>query len=111
LPASGSTICCKQQVDLPCITEEPVMNISRLAFVALLGATIGVAANAQQSATPTQKATNAASQDCMQMPNKKHEHGADRGAGKMAMQPCAPAAGASAPARKLRKTHDSRKPA
>jgi hypothetical protein len=88
------------------------MKMSRLAFAALLSATIGVAANAQQQpTTPAQKGSNAAPEDCARMHNKKHEHGTDRGAGKMAMQPCAPAAGASAPAKKMRKTHDSRKPA
>ena len=88
------------------------MKISRLALAALLSATVGVAANAQQqSTTPAQKGGSAAPEDCMRMQNKKLEHGADRGAGKTAMQPCAPAAGTSAPAKKMRKTHDSRKPA
>lgn len=88
------------------------MKISYVAIAALMALATSIAANAQQqpAATPTpQKGAASASDDCVRMPNKKHEHGADRGTGRMAMQPCAPAQAAPKPASGPRKTHDARK--
>jgi hypothetical protein len=87
------------------------MKISRLTLAAMIVMTTTLAANAQQQppGAAAQKESGAASADCARAPNKKHEHGVDRGAGKQAMQPCPQADAASKPAKKLRKTHDSRR--
>lgn len=87
------------------------MKISRLTLAAMLAMTTTLAANAQQQqpGAAAQKEPAAASADCARAPNKKHEHGVDRGAGKQATQPCPQADAASKPASKLRKTHDSRR--
>ena len=88
------------------------MKISYLALAALVATITAFAANAQQQSTQAPaapKEAGAAPADCARVPNKKHEHGVDRGAGTLAMQPCPQAAAASKPASKLRKTHDSRR--
>ncbi|MCW5660046.1 MAG: hypothetical protein KIT60_20280 [Burkholderiaceae bacterium] len=94
------------------INKGAAMKVSRLTLAALLVMGTTLAAHAQQQQQPgaaAQKESGAASADCARAPNKKHEHGVDRGAGKQAMQPCPQSDAASKPASKLRKTHDSRR--
>ena len=93
-------------------SEGAAMKISYLTLAALIATSTALAANAQQQSTPAPaapKEAGAAPADCPRVPNKKHEHGVDRGAGKLAMQPCPQAEAASKPASKRRQPHDSRR--